>query len=272
LKGDSSGAGVLRIGAVSYLNTKPLIHDIEHISSAIQLTLDVPSRLADALSQGKLDVALIPSIECLRHPEYAIVSDACIACRGPVLSVRLLARKPMAEVRSIALDAGSRTSIALTRVLLRRCCGTSPQTVTLPLGESASAVTTDAVLVIGDRAIESDAWPFVEQWDLGQQWVTWCGLPFVFALWAARPGLDTTAATQVLTESRDRGVTNLQQIAQVEAGRLGMDVAACYSYLHDNLHFFFGAEERRGLELFEREARACDLLPNDDLTLEHISP
>src|SRR6188768_2971938 len=109
----------LRVGAVSYLNTKPLIYGLERLAPQAELVLDVPSRLAIDLAAGELDVALIPSIEFLREPAYAIVSDACIGCRGPVLSVKLFSRGPAAEIRTLALDEGSRTSVALVRILLR---------------------------------------------------------------------------------------------------------------------------------------------------------
>ena len=100
----------LRVGAVSYLNTKPLVYRLGEVAPRIDLSFDVPSRLADGLSAGRFDVALIPSIEYISDSSYVIVSDACIACRGPVLSVKLLARRPMCEIGTLALDAGSRSS------------------------------------------------------------------------------------------------------------------------------------------------------------------
>ena len=103
----------LRIGAVNYLNTKPLIYQLERLAPEARLVLDLPSRLADSLRAGQVDIALIPSIEWQPELGYTIVSDACIACRGPVLSVKLFSRVPIPEIRSLALDEGSRTSIAL---------------------------------------------------------------------------------------------------------------------------------------------------------------
>ena len=105
----------IRVGAVSYLNTKPLVFGIDSFEDCI-VTYDLPSRLADQLAAGQLDVALIPSIEAVVPGDYTIVSDACIACRGPVWSVKLVSRKPMNEIRSLALDEGSRTSAALAQV------------------------------------------------------------------------------------------------------------------------------------------------------------
>ena len=104
-------ASALRIGAVNYLNTKPLVCGLEQLAPQAEIVFDLPSRLADGLAAGQLDVALIPSVEIFQNPTYTLVSDACIACRGPVLSVKLFSRVPPAEIRTLALDEGSRTSL-----------------------------------------------------------------------------------------------------------------------------------------------------------------
>src|ERR687891_1633128 len=101
----------MRIGAVSYLNTKPLVYGLAELAPQHELAFDLPSRLADDLAAGKLDVALIPSIEFFAHDSYTIVSDACIACRGPVMSVKLFSRVPLEQIGTLALDEGSRTSV-----------------------------------------------------------------------------------------------------------------------------------------------------------------
>ncbi len=116
----------LRVGAVNYLNTKPLVYDFERLAPQAELVFDSPSRLADDLAAGRLDVALIPSIEFFHDPTYTIVSDACIACRGPVLSVKLFSRGPIESIRTLALDEGSRTSVALVRILLDERFGIAP--------------------------------------------------------------------------------------------------------------------------------------------------
>ncbi|MCA9155533.1 MAG: menaquinone biosynthesis protein, partial [Planctomycetales bacterium] len=177
-------SGSIRVGAVSYLNTVPLVDGLTEISG-ISLSFDLPSRLADNLSAGHLDVALIPCVEFFQNPDYVVVSDACIACRGPVLSVKLLSRRPFEEMESLALDEGSRTSAALVRILLRQRFGISPQLRSLPLGEPYEQADADAVLIIGDRAMHPAA-GFPHQWDLGAEWCEWSGLPFVFAMWVAR--------------------------------------------------------------------------------------
>src|SRR5882724_6596010 len=113
----------MRIGAVNYLNSKPLVYGLENQSASDRLLFDLPSRLADSLSAGRLDVALIPSVEFFRTPGYVVLSDACVACRGPVRSVKLHFRVPPKEVTRIALDEGSRTSGALALILLHELAG-----------------------------------------------------------------------------------------------------------------------------------------------------
>ncbi len=253
----------LRVGAVSYLNTKPLIYSFADFARGAELILDLPSRLADRLADGDLDVALIPSVEALQHPGYTIVSDACIACRGPVLSVKLWSRVPIPEIQTLALDEGSRTSVALVQILLRHQHGLSPQVTSLAIGErwDSDAVRSDAVLLIGDRAIHAAGWQLADEWDLGQQWCRWTGLPFVFAIWAAREGVDTGELERALSQCRDAGLTHLPAIALAEAAGAALEPAACLAYLRDNLHFTLGVAELRGLRLFHRYASELGFVP-----------
>jgi chorismate dehydratase len=240
-----------RLGAVRYLNTKPLIYRLSALAPQAELVLDLPSRLAEGLANGTLDVALIPSIEFFSDPEYQIVSDACIACRGPVMSVKLFSRVPMDEVRTLALDEGSRTSIALTRVLLNERFGLRPRLQPLAIGATVAETDSDAVLVIGDRAMHSPGGSFAEVWDLGDEWCRWSGLPFVFAMWVARPGFAAGELAAALSTARDLGLANLDSIAASEAAPLGLSRPQCVSYLRDNLYFRLGDRERRGLARFK---------------------
>src|SRR5215216_2406028 len=126
----------LRIGAVTYLNTVPLVRGLPELLPAAELSFDHPSRLADELAEGNLDVALAPCVELARHPQWTIVSNACIGCRGPVLSVKVLFRKPPAEIASLALDEGSRTSAVLAQILLADGYDVRPLLEALPIGVS----------------------------------------------------------------------------------------------------------------------------------------
>jgi chorismate dehydratase len=258
----------LRVGAVSYLNTRPLIYRLTELAPHIELILDLPSRLADGLAAQQLDVALIPSVEYFQSPEYSIVSDACIGCRGPVLSVKLLSRRPFEEVRSLALDEGSRTSAALVQILLKERYGIRPRLQPLPIDAAYEAAQSDAVLVIGDRAIHPSHGEFPLQWDLGDEWNRWAELPFVFAMWVARPGLAADALASLesaLEQSRDQGLAHLEQIAAGEAPRVRLTRDQCLRYLRDNLYFHLGPREKRGLELFRKKAAELGFVPGGAL-------
>ena len=253
----------LRIGAVRYLNTKPLVHGLA--AAGLDVRYDLPSRLADQLAAGLLDVALIPVVELFRDPGYRIVSDACIACRGPVMSVKLFFRTPPARVASLAIDEGSRTSAALAQILLAERHGVRPALEPLPIDAGLGDTRADAVLVIGDRALERGGGPaaagsFQLVWDLGDEWCRWTGLPFVFAAWAARPGADAAPVEPLLAAARDAGRANLAAIAAAEAAPHGLTVPQCLGYLRDNLHYDLGPREREALSRFHRLADTMGLI------------
>jgi chorismate dehydratase len=256
----------LRIGAVTYLNTVPLVRGLREQLPAAELSFDFPSRLADELAQGQLDVALAPVIELARHPEWSIVSTACIGCRGPVLSVKVLFRRPPAEVKSLALDEGSRTSAVLAQILLADRFGVRPKLQLLPLASSPLDSTADAVLVIGDRAIRSPADGFCESWDLGEEWTQSTGLPFVFAVWAARPSVDASELEAALDAARDLGLNELETIATEQAAAMDLPRSLVLQYLRDNLNFYLDAPARQGLDLYFRRAAALGLI-SDQLQL-----
>ena len=261
---------MLRIGAVSYLNTKPLIHGLrERLGQFGKLSLNLPSRLADDLRSGSLDVALIPSIEFLRGMDcgYRVVSNAAIACRGPVWSVRLLSRVPISQIRRLALDEGSRTSAAMVQILLNESYGLRPETVPLRMEQEPESIDADAILLIGDRAMHPPAGVYSEIWDLGERWCEKTGLPFVFALWVARKDIgDTSDLRDALEASRDDGLLQLDEIARREAGPHGLTVPDLHRYLSHNLHFKLGPRELDGLELYRLKAQKLGLLSNESST------
>jgi chorismate dehydratase len=247
----------IRVGAVSYLNTKPLIEGLPRFAPNAELVLDVPSRLADLLAAGDLDVGLIPVVEYFRAGNYTIVPGVSIASRGPVLSVTLFSRVPWPEIRSVAMDEGSRTSVALTRTLLEKRYGIRPRAEQLPLGVAADDMTTDAVLLIGDRAMKACLPGFAHSYDLGQEWFEWTGLPFVYAVWAVREGIDLRGVDRALRQCRDHGLAQVGQIAEREAVELGLDAGFCRRYLGNILSFDLGPREIAGLRKFHE--LACDL-------------
>src|SRR5579872_4124119 len=262
----------LRIGAVNYLNSKPLIEGLAELALQAELVLDYPSRLADRLSGGTLDVALVPSIACLLEPDYEVVSDACVAARGPVLSVKLYFRKAPRAVRSLALDSGSRTSAALARILLAERFSVYPELEPLPLDRPSAESRADAVLLIGDRAIHPPRESFVCTWDLGEEWSNWTGLPFVFAMWGAQKGTDLGRLPELLSAARDEGVKNLAAIARREAPLLGLAEQVTIDYLTKNLYYRLGAAEREGLARFHQLAVQQKIAPEGiDLVFRHCA-
>lgn len=265
--------GPIRIGAVSYLNSKPLIEGLSEQVPHARLILDLPSRLADDLAAGQLDVALIPSVESFSDPDYEIVPDACVATRGPVLSVKLYSRVPPGMIRRLALDEGSRTSAALVRIILAERYGNTPQIQPLPMGQGIADSDADAVLLIGDRAMHPPAEPFDTIWDLGEVWSEWTGLPFVFAMWVTRAGVELGSAGRALAQARDHGLTQLSHIAAREAAGLGIPHQMAADYLKHNLHFRLGSAECNGLKLFHELATANGLAPsNSEIRFRETAP
>ena len=256
----------MRIGAVSYLNTKPLI-EYWRGRPDDRLELDLPSRLADRLRGRELDVALIPAVEVFQQPELVIVPDACIACFGPVWSVKLLSRVPFSKIKTLSLDEGSRTSVVLCRGLLYDLLGVSPLTSKLPIDMVWQNVDSDAVLVIGDRAMRAEAAGFPYTWDLGEVWKQATGLPFVFAVWATHKHLlqaNPTAVEDVqrsLNQARDMGLANVGALARQYADAYGLGVDECHKYLGHYLHFRFGTREREALDRFHELAQRMRFVP-----------
>ena len=251
-----------RIGAVSYLNTKPLVQGLaEAVGSAGKLSYALPSVLADQLAVGELDAALIPSIETFSNPDYETISNACIACRGPVWSVKLFSRVPIHQIQSLSLDEGSRTSVALARILLKTHFQVDPQLEPLAIDDDWLACQTDAVLLIGDRAMkpqfpQNEHGGFVHEIDLGKWWHDWTGLPFVFAMWTVRKELVNSELAapleRWLTEARDRGVHDSGALARQESDRYGLSYQECRDYFDEYLHFRMGPAERTGFAKFRQ--------------------
>ena len=253
----------INVGAVAYLNARPLTLCLAEFVPAARIVMDIPSRLADGLAAGDLDVALVPSIEYFRNPDFKIVSDACIGCDGPVESVKLFSRVPINEIQSLALDEGSRTSAAMVRILLKEKYDVEPAGSTLPIGCPLEDVQTDAVMLIGDRAMQPADARFEHVLDLGEAWCGWTGLPFVFALWTARSGVEMDGLAEIFAAARDAGTARIDEIARQEAPRLEISEDRCRSYLRNNLRFRMGRREQRGLERFRQLAALHGLAPTE---------
>ena len=263
----------LRVGAVSFLNTKPLIYPLlnKEIQTDIALSVDVPSRIATLLSEGELDVGLIPIIEYFRAkpsaPDYCVLSGISIASHGRVKSIQLFSRVPIREIRRIALDTSSRTSIALLKILLAEKYGISPAfTPCAPTVIPSTALQNrqdppfEAVLLIGDPALRhlgSTEYSI----DLGEAWYKLTGLPFVYACWVAREEARLCDLAQVLFESKERGVAQIPEIARVEAQKLGLPETLCLDYLQNRIKYDLDESAIAGIELFYKYAVKNDLAP-----------
>jgi chorismate dehydratase len=225
--------------------------------------MDLPSRLADRLASGELDVALIPSVEYLRGAGsgYEIVPDFAIAARGAVRSVKLFSRVPIGRIERLALDEGSRTSQSLVQIWLDAAHGVRPAVEPLPMGISPLESTADAVLVIGDRAMKVPDSEFCEVVDLGEAWVNLTGLPFVFALWVVRPGVDLADLPDALARCRAEGLAHARELAEAHGPRLGLGAATCYDYLTKVLSYDLGEPEVAGLRRFAAMAADLGLAP-----------
>jgi chorismate dehydratase len=251
----------LRLGAVSYLNTKPLVYGLEAHPDQFKVRFDVPSKCATLLHEGKVDLGLIPAIEYLRG-DYRIVPGVSIASDGEVATVAVFTRKPIARVNSIALDLSSKTSVALTRVLCAKHWRIEPTFTPAEPDLDAMLQRADAALVIGDPAFDVDpATARVDKIDLGHEWKAMTGLPFVYAMWVGRPGAASPAQCRALQQARDRGVGHLREIARdVGAGDPELERRAL-EYLRDNLKYSLGDREAAGLRRFHELAADLGLVP-----------
>ncbi|MDB5311533.1 MAG: hypothetical protein JWO38_5735 [Gemmataceae bacterium] len=262
----------IRVGAVNYLNTKPLIERLTEFAPTVALSLALPSRLADQLAAGELDVGLIPVVEYFRGANYSFVPGVAIASRGPVLSVTLFSRVPWGQIRSVALDEGSRTSAALTQILLRKRYAVHPTFTPLPIDTPADDLATDAVLLIGDRAMRACLPGYQYAYDLGQEWTDWTGLPFVYAVWAVRGGVVLGEVEPAFHRAKEYGLAHAGAIAQREAGPLGLDPGYCRRYLTNIIRYDLGPQESAGLRRFHELAAELGLAPEGVNRVRHHRP
>jgi chorismate dehydratase len=289
----------LRVGAVNYLNSKPLIERLAEFAPEIDLSLDLPSRLADRMAAGELDVGLIPVIEYFRgegqvgvtqlgcrtafpgrpdglespsydgktvqlrksHQGYTYIPGIAIASRGPVLSVTLFSRVPWPEIRSVALDEGSRTSSALAQILLRKRYGANAEVRPLPIDAPAEDAEADAVLLIGDRAMRACLPGFRHAYDLGEEWSRWTDLPMVYALWAVRGGVELGATEAAFHRAKEYGLARTGAIAEREAPSLGLDAGYCRRYLDTLIRYDLGPRELAGMRKYRELAAELGLAP-----------
>ena len=254
----------IRLGAVEYLNARPLVYELEQ-SPRFAVRFDVPSRCADLLHAGDIDLGLIPSIEYLRGPvPYRIVSSPAVASNGPVASVALYTRKDPKDLESIAMDTTSRTSVALMRIVARRAFHNRAEPIPMAPDLEAMLNRADGAVIIGDHALflDHDA-AGVQKIDLGQVWTELTGLPFVYAFWAGRDQVVSVSDTLALMRARDQGLAHRDDIARMYCPAEPARTVAI-RYLRDNIQYSLGAEEIEGLMTFYRYASELGLISFDD--------
>jgi chorismate dehydratase len=237
----------IRIGAVSYLNTLPLLHGFRNhrIMDRAILTTDYPARVAEALMQGTIDIGLVPVAVIPRLRDPRIISDFCIGCNGPVASVAIFGDRPIGELRTIWMDYQSRTSAALARILLRDHWGLSPEICDANDEGYLDRIGGDVgALVIGDRALRQTG-RTAYAYDLGQAWKDFTGLPFVFATWVANKPIDP----DFIRDFNDANALGLEDLEAVVRGQPDppCDLARYYT---ENIRYRFDDEKREGLRRF----------------------
>jgi chorismate dehydratase len=250
----------VRIGAVSFLNTRPLVHGLQS-NADYTLSFDTPGNLAEKLRQGELEVGLIPIVEHLRGIGDDFVPGIGIASNGPVRTVKLYSRVPFAELRDVAVDGRSRTSVALLRILLAERHGVFPDFYSHRADRAAMLKTHEAALLIGDTAFPDDGAPHVL--DLGQAWQELTGLPFVYAVWTLAEGVDRTRVGGWLRDALADGLSHLEEIAaQAAPAHPGQDARSLLVYLRDSLHYVLGDRDMQGVETFRTLCLRYNLIPD----------
>lgn len=250
-----------RLGAVSYLNTRPLVHGLDRRPDLFSVRFDVPAVCARLVHDGEVDLGLIPAIEYLSG-DYRVVPDLAIGSDGPVQSVAIFTRRPIERVRTLALDTSSRTSAALTRILCVKLWAIDPVFTPAAPAVDEMLAHNDAALVIGDPALMVDADRLdALKIDLGEAWLALAGLPFVYAMWTGRPGAVDAEQVAALQEARDRGLADVERIA-ADADRAHPRLAGrTLAYLRDTLRYGLGEREMAGVSRFHALAVELGLAP-----------
>lgn len=252
-----------RISLVHYLNAAPLGWAFLHgpMSSRFEVIPSSPADCADMLSSGQADIGLIPSIEYERIPGLRIIPKVCISSPGAVRSILLIRPKGVEAIGSVALDTSSRTSVALTKVLLHLGMGIRPEYYPFPPNPVAMLRRCDAALLIGDPALQVRVEDY-ETIDLAEQWVEWQKKPFVCAVWACRESaLSAADLDSVFLEAREWGLARRGEIAAAFAKTLNLPEQFLEEYLYRNIHYDLSPAHVEGLERFYRLAKQENLIP-----------
>jgi predicted solute-binding protein len=243
---------------VSYLNTWPLVWGFLHGPGRgrFDFRFDLPAECADALGAGDAAIGLVPCAE-LDRLGLDYLPELGIACEGPVRSILLISKVPYGEIRTMAVDSGSRSSVALSRILLAEKYGCRPQFVAMVPRLDDMLTGADAALIIGDPALrlEPEKLPY-QTLDLGEEWVRWSGLPMVFAVWAGKSAHLTADVARAFADSCKWGLDHMEEIVAAAARERGFRAELAREYLTKHIVYELGPRHREGLELFRKLARA----------------
>ena len=249
-------SGPIRLGAVRYLNAAPIVYGLDE-DPRYTVLRETPAVLADLLHARAIDLGLIPSVE-YASGDYRIVPGIAIASRGPVRSVSLYHRVPLEAVETVAVDASSRTSVALLKVLLAEQGSRQREYVVMPPRLEEMLARADAALLIGDPALAGAS--TVPRLDLGQEWTARTGLPFVYAFLAGPDGAAPPGTVQRLQDALRAGLGAIPRIALAFDGKVPGHAADNEAYLRWNIVYRFGEAEQAGLREFYRRAHALGLI------------
>ena len=253
----------LRVSAISFLNTAPLMWDFEHgsLGRDFEVSYTVPSVCAEQLREGQADIGIIPVVAYATIPDLVVIPDVAIAARGPVRSILLVSTVALEQIESVAADTSSRTSVALTRIVLRKWARGSHRFQPMEPDLDKMLARCDAALLIGDPALAVDRQRY-HVYDMAEEWYRHTGKPFVFAFWAARAAVAHPGLAEVFQRSRDHGLEpeHLLQIARQWAPRIGIREEEAVSYLTGNIHYRLDPACREGLDLFLQYAVEAGVL------------
>lgn len=259
----------LRLSAISYLNTAPLMWDFEHTGSGadFDISYTLPSSCAAALQDGSADIGIIPAAAYATISDLLILPGVAIASRQAVRSILLVSKVPVERIQTVAVDSSSLTSVALLQILFAKSWGGRRSFTTMAPDVERMLEQHDAALVIGDPALKVNRSRYFT-YDLAEEWVRLTGRPFVFAFWAVRQAAlkylsPTVDLASIFQESRDHGVQaeNLERIAREWAPRMELCESDIKSYLTQNIHYYLDSACLDGVQLFFRYAEECGILP-----------
>ena len=249
-----SPLNVIRIGSVPYLNSKVLVYGLAPQTDDYTFETHVPSVLAHQLYEGELDVAFVSSIEYFRHPgEYVILPNLSVSAHREMWSIKLFHRVPLSAARRVGLDPSSNTTNAFLQIILYEKLQLGIEMV--PLEPGADPLTRDDLdgfLKIGDPCLTFRPPAGYQALDLAAEWHAFTNLPFVFAIWLAKRGLDLEGVNKTLFLAKREGLRHVDDIARAEAPKLGLEFARAKTYISKIVHYDLGRAELGGLDLFRK--------------------